>query len=179
MWFPIPGVNFTSLGFLNYTSVVPKLNSWHDGEGGHSLGGARGHIKAHGLSLFPHQRKLCTEGLLGLGYARKNTIYIERIWWFPPLLKNRQLIILVLISDMNCFLCACVSMCRLLFLVSTIALWLYIHVHCTYMCVFISRQARSMPGGRVSGLPAYPVPVPADPDEMVNIVGCLHVSTCI
>ena len=33
--------------------------------GGHSLGGACGHIKAHGLSLFPHQRKLCTEGLLG------------------------------------------------------------------------------------------------------------------
>ena len=29
--------------------------------GGHSLGGARGHIKANGLSLFP----LCTEGLLG------------------------------------------------------------------------------------------------------------------
>ena len=33
--------------------------------GGHGLGGAHGHIKAHGFSLFPHQRKPCTEGLLG------------------------------------------------------------------------------------------------------------------
>ena len=33
--------------------------------GGHSLGGASDHNKAHGLSLFPHQRKLCIEGLLG------------------------------------------------------------------------------------------------------------------
>ena len=29
------------------------------------MGGASGHIKAHGLSLFPHQRKFRTEGLLG------------------------------------------------------------------------------------------------------------------
>ena len=29
------------------------------------MGGARAHIKAQGLSLVPHQRKLCTEGLLG------------------------------------------------------------------------------------------------------------------
>ena len=33
--------------------------------GGHSLGGACDHNKAHGLSLFPHQREFCTEGLLG------------------------------------------------------------------------------------------------------------------
>jgi hypothetical protein len=32
---------------------------------GHSLGGACGHIKAFGLSLFPHQRKFCIDGLLG------------------------------------------------------------------------------------------------------------------
>ena len=32
--------------------------------GRYSLGGARGHIKAHGLSLFPHQREFCNEGLL-------------------------------------------------------------------------------------------------------------------
>ena len=35
--------------------------------GEHSLGtgGACGHIKVHRLSLFPHQREFCTEGLLG------------------------------------------------------------------------------------------------------------------
>ena len=32
---------------------------------GHSLGGDCGHIKAYGLALFPHQRELQTEGLLG------------------------------------------------------------------------------------------------------------------
>ena len=30
----------------------------------HTLGGACGHNKRYGLSLFPHHRKLCTEGLL-------------------------------------------------------------------------------------------------------------------
>ena len=33
--------------------------------GGHGLGRACGHIKAFGVSPFPHQRKFCTEGLLG------------------------------------------------------------------------------------------------------------------
>ena len=33
--------------------------------GGHSLGGACGHSKTYELSLFPLQRKLCSEGLLG------------------------------------------------------------------------------------------------------------------
>ena len=48
--------------------------------GGHSLGGASDHNKAHGLSLFPHQRKLCIEGLLGrhalgmLGRTLYNTL---------------------------------------------------------------------------------------------------------
>ena len=32
---------------------------------GHTLGGGCGHIKAFGISLFTHQRKFCTEGLLG------------------------------------------------------------------------------------------------------------------
>ena len=31
--------------------------------GGHGLGVACGHIKAFGLFPFPHQRKLCAEGL--------------------------------------------------------------------------------------------------------------------
>ena len=35
--------------------------------GGQNLGGARGHSKTYmyELSLFSHQRKLCSEGLLG------------------------------------------------------------------------------------------------------------------
>ena len=33
--------------------------------GGQNLGGATGHIKAIILLPFPHQRKVCTEGLLG------------------------------------------------------------------------------------------------------------------
>ena len=60
------------------TSVLPQLNSRHDGRAYYSLGGACGHIKAHGLSLFPHQRKLCTEGLLGrhaLGRILMCTLY--------------------------------------------------------------------------------------------------------
>ena len=32
---------------------------------GHALGGGCGHIKVFGISLFAHQRKFCTEGLLG------------------------------------------------------------------------------------------------------------------
>ena len=32
---------------------------------GPTLGGASDHNKAHGLFPFPHQRKSCTEGLLG------------------------------------------------------------------------------------------------------------------
>ena len=47
--------------------------------GGHSLGGARGHIKAHGLSPFPHQRKLCTEGLLALGMLGRTLIYYQAL----------------------------------------------------------------------------------------------------
>ena len=57
--------------------------------GGHSLGGAHGHIKAHGLSLFPHQRKLCTEFLVGLTclrYARENTVVtiVQPLLYFRP-----------------------------------------------------------------------------------------------
>ena len=33
--------------------------------GGHSLSGACGHSKTYEISLFPHQRKLSSEGLLG------------------------------------------------------------------------------------------------------------------
>ena len=33
--------------------------------GGHGWGVAYGHIKASSLFPFPHQRKICTEGLLG------------------------------------------------------------------------------------------------------------------
>ena len=33
--------------------------------GGHGLGVAYGHIKAFGLFPFPHQRKVCVEGLQG------------------------------------------------------------------------------------------------------------------
>ena len=33
--------------------------------GGHGLGVACGHIKALGLFPFPHQRKICAEGLQG------------------------------------------------------------------------------------------------------------------
>ena len=31
----------------------------------HTLGGVCGHNKAYGLSLFPHQREICPEVLLG------------------------------------------------------------------------------------------------------------------
>jgi hypothetical protein len=41
-------------------AVLPKQNSRHD-----SRGGACGHNKAYGLPLFPHQKELRTEGLLG------------------------------------------------------------------------------------------------------------------
>ena len=33
--------------------------------GEHGLSRAHGHIKAYGFSLFPHQRKFCSVGLLG------------------------------------------------------------------------------------------------------------------
>ena len=39
----------------------------------HTLGGACGHNKAYGLSLFPHQREICPEVLLCLRYAGENT----------------------------------------------------------------------------------------------------------
>ena len=56
---------------------------------GHSLGGACGHSKAQELFLFPHQRKLCTEGLLGrhpLGNAwdRENTARITHDNYCTP-----------------------------------------------------------------------------------------------
>jgi hypothetical protein len=45
---------------------------------GHSLGGACGLNKAYGLSLFPHQRELHTEGLLSrhafVKYAGENIV---------------------------------------------------------------------------------------------------------
>ena len=47
-------------------SVLPKGIM-----GGNGWGVACGHIKAFGLFPFPHQRKICTEGLFK--YARENT----------------------------------------------------------------------------------------------------------
>ena len=48
-------------------SVLPKNNSRHDGGGGggHGLGMVCGHIEAFGLFPFPHQGKICAEGLQG------------------------------------------------------------------------------------------------------------------
>ena len=71
------------LCIMNAVSVLPKLIKIQGMVGGHSLGGACGHIKVHihvcGLSLFPHQRKLCTESLLGrhaLGMLGRTLCYI-------------------------------------------------------------------------------------------------------
>ena len=50
---------------LKYTNTVFSPSKIQGMTRGHSLGGACGHIKAHRLSLLPHQRKLCAEGLLG------------------------------------------------------------------------------------------------------------------
>ena len=55
------GDNPHTLTLLDYNTLHNSSNSR---QGGYSLGGVHGHIKAHGLSLFPHQRKLCTEDLL-------------------------------------------------------------------------------------------------------------------
>ena len=46
--------------------------------GGRGLGVACGHIKAFDLFLFPHQTKICSEGLQGrhtFKYAGENTDY--------------------------------------------------------------------------------------------------------
>ena len=46
-------------GHSNAIASGAPVTDWH------ALGGVCGHNNAYGLSLFPHQRKLCTEGLLG------------------------------------------------------------------------------------------------------------------
>ena len=47
--------------------------------GGHTLGGAHGHIKVRGLFLFPHQKnsvlRLIGPIYLTCRYARENTAY--------------------------------------------------------------------------------------------------------
>ena len=47
------------------SQAVFSLSKIQGMPGGHSLGGACDHNKAHGLFLLPHQRKFCTEGLFG------------------------------------------------------------------------------------------------------------------
>ena len=48
-----------------YTFTVFSPSKIQGMRGGHDLGGACSHIKALGFSPFPHQKKVCTEGLLG------------------------------------------------------------------------------------------------------------------
>ena len=51
--------------------------------GGHDLGGVHSHIKAFGFSPFPHQKKVCTEGLLGwhASSVLGRTLFYALAWW--------------------------------------------------------------------------------------------------
>ena len=59
--------------------------------GGLGLGRAYDHIKAFGFTLFPHQRGICTEGLMGptcLKYAGKNTALTRTLVHVIALIAN-------------------------------------------------------------------------------------------